>query len=100
MPSGRLFGIDDSLILSASCLGLTSPLVFRGSPLESGRLLRVRGLWRPHRVRLKRRFNRYQACFSLSAASMTTLLRGEAGVEAANCLSDVAFVDHKTQAYF
>ena len=97
MPSRRLFGIDDSLILSARCLRLTSPLVFRGSPpLESGRLIRVRGLWRPHRVRLKRRFDRYQAWFSLSAAAMSALLRREAGVEAANCLSDVAFVDHKT----
>jgi hypothetical protein len=96
MPSRRLFGIDDCLALSARCLGLTSPFVFRGPPLESGRLVRVRGLWRPHRVRLKPRFNWYQAWFSRSAAPMSTLLRGEAGVEAANCLSDVAFVDHKT----
>ena len=96
MPSRWLLGIDDSLILSARCLRLTSPLVFRGSPLESGRLVRVPGFWRPHRVRLKRRFNWYQAWFSLSAAAMNILLRGEAGVEAANCLSDVAFVDHKT----
>ena len=96
MPSRRLFGIDDSLILSAKWLRLTSPLVFQGSPLESGRLVRVRGLWRPHRVRLKRRFNGDQAWFSLFAAPISTLLPGEAGVEAANCLSDVAFVDHKT----
>ena len=67
-----------------------------GSPLQFRRLVCVRGLWRPHRVRLKRRFNWYQAWFSLSAAAMSILLRGEAGVEAANCLSDVAFVDHKT----
>ena len=69
---------------------------FPGIPLESGRPVRVRGLWRPHRVRPKRRFTWYQAWFPLSAAPMSALLRSEAGVEAANCLSDVAFVDHKT----